>query len=257
MSAAAGSGVAQVRQGRARFDQRPPRNTRDQRSVVGTDSTVDFGSETRATRDVPRLPEGSGAVAAGGGVQRHPATARWPDAADHVRCEMRCIGLNLHAGRCKRAGRVQMEGAVTLASVCCVLFCRSFHPGRHLQQRRQRGCFCAASGAESGLDWGLRPDGSLRSGVQLHRWMLTPSVTSTAAAAVDIGVLHSAVLSVSAGRAREGALQISLIKNPRLSAHDDPLARAPSGELSCHVGSTVPSRILRNHTILEFHLHAI
>ena len=91
--------------------------------------------------------------------------------------------------------------------------------------------------------------------MELHRWMLTPSVTSTAA--VDIGVLHSAVLSVSAGRAREGALQISLIKNPRLSAHDDPLARAPCGELACHVGSTVPSCILRSHAILEFHLHAI
>ena len=96
--------------------------------------------------------------------------------------------------------------------------------------------------------------------MELHRWMLTPSVTSTAA--VDIGVLHSAVLSDGLsllderGRAHYRSLS-SLIKNPRLSAHDDPLSRAPCGELACHVRSTVPSCILRSHAILEFHLHAI
>ena len=60
-----------------------------------------------------------------------------------------------------------------------------------------------------------------------HHKVLTPSVTSTAA--VDIGVLHSAVLSVSAGRAREGALQISFKFNkesPSLRARRSSLARA-------------------------------
>ena len=89
----------------------------------------------------------------GGGWKSSTVPRHRSMAARRRPCQVRmpCIGLNLRAGRCQ--GREQMERGGD-ATVCCVLFCRSFPPGRHLQHR-QRGCFCAASGAESGLDWGL------------------------------------------------------------------------------------------------------